>query len=55
MGHKMGDLHEFVGPDVIRTVHLGALLFHNPFRRRMSSLPLMRRVGGEATYKGSIP
>ena len=36
--------HEFVGPDVV--FELGTLLFTKPFRRRMSSLPLMRTGWG---------
>ena len=45
--------HQLVGPEVVGTVNLGTLLFTDPFRRQMSSLPLMGRVGEERQLTGN--
>jgi len=53
---RRGYSHKLVGPDVVGTVNLGTLLFTDPFRRRMSSLPLMGTGWGrEAAYREPIP
>ena len=53
-GHEgRGDLHELEGSEALRTFHLSARLFNDPFRHRVSLLSLMRTR--EATHKECIP
>ena len=41
-----GNSHKLVSPQVVRIGYLGALLFNNPLKRRMSSLSLMQKNRG---------